>query len=395
MDGFDVVRVAAAWAVVWVATQALGRVARRFGQPGVVGEMAAGILLGPTLLGAVLPDLTRALFGPETLDVLRAGAHVGLVMFMFTVGLDADLAHVRHQAAKAVVVSKVSIIVPMGLGWVLADWLYPRFGGDTRPLAFGLFVATSMAITAFPVLARILQDLGLARTPVGTMAIACAAVDDVVAWVVLAVCVAVAEATAAAGAVWTIVHVGLFAAACIGLLRPALATLPAAPPWAAAALALAGGWVTEHIGVHAVFGAFLVGLAMPRTDAVERSRATIERVLTRPLLPLFFAVVGLSTRLGMLASGAVALAALAVLITAVAGKWAGCALASRATPLVRRGCANGRSGAAPPPGSDPGTLSSQRASVVSIGGAPWVCRSRGSTRNGSALLQTAPRRPSW
>lgn len=318
-------------AVIVLAAYLGGRVAARLGQPRVLGEIVAGIVLGPSILGAVWPAATSTLFPADLLPLLKVMADVGLVLFMFLVGLELDHQHLRGQGHRAVVVSHTSIIVPFLLGAGLGWWLHPRVGGTSSTLAFCLFIGAAMAVTAFPVLARILQETGLDRTRVGAMTLACAAVDDVTAWCVLAVVLAVAQGT---GAGTVVVTVGLAAAFALAMwfgLRPLLARLPEVPAPLAIGLALLGAWATDAIGIHAIFGAFMVGVIMPRTPGdrlvlVDRLEVAVGSLL----LPVFFMLVGLSTRLGLVDTAELWLITAAVLVVAVVGKLGGAGLAAHA-----------------------------------------------------------------
>ncbi|HEU0107268.1 MAG TPA: cation:proton antiporter, partial [Vicinamibacteria bacterium] len=183
---FDPERFLAQLLVIVAATRLVGALAARLRQPRVVGEIAAGLLLGPSLLGRLAPGLSAWLFPPATFPVLLAVSHLGLLFFMFLVGLHLDLGMLRASGRTALVASPVSIVVPLGLGIVVGGVIQPRFAPEVSPLSFALFMGVALSVTAFPVLARILEERGLARTRIGVVAIACAAVDDVTAWCLLA-----------------------------------------------------------------------------------------------------------------------------------------------------------------------------------------------------------------
>ena len=320
-----------ATAVIVLAAYVGGRVAARLGQPRVLGEIVAGIVLGPSILGAVWPAATATLFPAELLPLLKVMADIGLVLFMFLVGLELDHHHLRGQGHRAVVVSHTSIILPFVLGAGLGWWLHPRVGGTSNELAFCLFVGAAMAVTAFPVLARILQETGLGRTRVGSMTLACAAVDDVTAWCVLAVVLAVAQGSGPGPVLVTIAFATWFALTMWFVVRPFLARFHEIPVAVAIGLAFAGAWATDAIGIHAIFGAFMVGVVMPhrasdRLMLVDR----LEVIVGSLLLPAFFMLVGLATRLGLVDTAELWLITLAVLVVAVAGKLGGAGLAARA-----------------------------------------------------------------
>jgi len=326
-----VVIVAASRAVCWIAA--------RFGQPRVVGEITAGILLGPSLLGFLAPRLSAWLFPSATFPVLLAVSHLGLLFFMFLVGLHLDLGMLRASGRTALVTSPVSIVVPLGLGVALAAHVGPRFAPEVSPLAFALFLGLALSVTAFPVLARILEEQGLTRTRIGVVAIACAAVDDVSAWCLLAgVTAYVRAATGGASFVRTVVLLAAFAAAALALLPPVLKKLVSGSPAAclpvAAVCLLTCGAMTEAIGVHALFGAFLAGIAMPRRDDLRQGlEVSLEPVTSVVLLPLFFTSTGLRLDVGWL-QGATAWTAFGlILLAAVGGKLVGSMLAARATGM--------------------------------------------------------------
>lgn len=324
------IRLLLAMAVVVTAARGAGWAISRLGQPRVHGEILAGILLGPSLLGVVWPEALDYVFADEVVDGLRVIAQLGLVLFMFLIGLELDVDQLRGQGRRAMVISHASIVAPMLLGVGLGLWLYPRLGHGTDRLGFVLFVGAAMAVTAFPVLARVLQETGLTHTRLGVMAITCAAIDDVTAWCVLAVVVAIVKSSGPADAALTVVLSVAYVVAMLAVVRPALARLGRVPMWAAVAAALASAWLTEEIGVHAIFGAFMAGAVMPRTERTDDELVT---ALTAPtltfLLPVFFVVVGLATRVDMLDSwylwGVTAL----VTVTAIAGKLGGSMLAAR------------------------------------------------------------------
>jgi Kef-type K+ transport system membrane component KefB len=303
-------------------------VAVRVGQPKVMGEIVAGIVLGPSVLGLVWPTALDTVFDPPVIGALKVLAQIGLVLFMFLVGLEVNLVHLRGSGRQALVVSNVSILLPLVLGGVLALWLYPRYGGDANQVAFTLFIGTAMAITAFPVLARVLQDSGLATTRIGVLALTCAAIDDVTAWCLLSVVVALVHASGPERVFVTFGLLVAFGSALILLVRPLLRRLPRFTVPAALVLAFSSAWLTEQIGVHTIFGAFLAGLIAPRASA-EHLRSSLETMTTLVLLPVFFLVVGLSTRIDLLTSPLLWGVALIVTAVAVAGKFAGSTLASR------------------------------------------------------------------
>ncbi|WP_182882133.1 cation:proton antiporter [Microbispora sp. H10949] len=328
-------------AVIVVTAWLLGMLARRLGQPAVIGEIVGGILLGPTLFGGAIP---RTLFPAEVRPSLTLLADIGVCLFMFLIGLHLDHTLLRGQSRTASVVSVCAMLLPFGLGALLA--LYLAGGGGTGDrVAFVLFMGAAMAVTAFPVLARILTDKGLIDTPIGGLALACAAVGDVLAWALLAV---VAALAGGGGHPWRVLFVVPFAAVLLGVVRPLLARLAARRPVsgpltgvvlvAGAAGLLLSAQATSWMGLHAIFGAFLFGVAMPREGVSalrERVLPWIERICAVVLLPVFFMAAGLKvdlSRLDTVAFGELAL----ILLVAVTGKFGGAYLGARITGVRPR-----------------------------------------------------------
>jgi Kef-type K+ transport system membrane component KefB len=321
-------------ALVIVLARLLGAAARRIGQPPVLGEILAGILLGPTLLHG---RITAALFPPTLIGPLTALADVGVVLFMFVVGYELDMRLIRGRERIAVRVSLGSVALPLALGGGLGVWLAHR-NHVTHVTTFALFIGTAMAATAFPVLARILTDRGLHRTRIGGLALASAAATDVLTWTVLAVVVALAGA---GGEQWRTLLVPLYVAAMFLVVRPLLRRLPGAyrragrltPNVLATVLAglLLSCYATSWMGLHFIFGAFLFGVVMPREDASELREEILERleqISVLVLLPLYFVVSGLSVNLATIGgSGLEELGA--ILAVAIAGKFAGAYLGAR------------------------------------------------------------------
>ena len=336
---FDPERFLVQLVVIIAASRVVGWVAARLGQPRIVGEITAGILLGPSLLGLLAPRLSAWLFPPATFPVLLAVSHLGLFFFMFLVGLHLDLGMLRASGRTALVTSPVSIVVPLGLGLAVAGRIRPRFAPEVSPVAFALFLGLALSVTAFPVLARILEERGLTRTRIGVVAIACAAVDDVSAWCLLAgVTAYVRAATGGASFVRTVLLLVAFAAAAFTLLPPVLKRLVSRSPAAflpvAVVCLLTCAAVTEAIGVHALFGAFLAGIAMPRRDDLRQGlEVSLEAVTSVVLLPLFFASTGLRLDVGWLQGAAAWSAFGLILLAAVGGKLVGSMLAARATGM--------------------------------------------------------------
>jgi Kef-type K+ transport system membrane component KefB len=328
--------------VIVLAARAFGYGARLLGQPPVIGEIAAGIALGPSLFGAWFPEVSAHVFPASSLGLLQILSQVGVILFMFVVGLDLDWASVRRKAHAAVAVSHVSILVPFLLGTLAALPLYQGHAPAGVPFkAFALFMGIAMSITAFPVLARILDERGLSKTPIGSTAITCAAVDDVTAWTLLAFVVAVVTTGGALvllGA--TIAIACLFALLMVTVVRPLLGRLLAERVgrnrFSRDRIALVIGVIfssalaTEVIGVHALFGAFFAGAIMPPDEDFRRGlRERLESFSAVLLLPLFFAFTGLRTQIGLLDDAWAWLTCLAIIALATIGKLGGSAVTAR------------------------------------------------------------------
>jgi Kef-type K+ transport system membrane component KefB len=316
-------------AIIVIAARLLGAAAVRFGQPRILGELLAGMMLGPSLLGGVWPDAS-ARIGPEVTSHLKVLADLGLVLFMFLVGLELDMDHLRRQGRKVVLISQVSIAVPMVLGGLVGLCLYEQLDPPTRRLGFVLFMGVAMSITAFPVLARLLEDTGLLHTRTGALALACAAIDDVSAWCLLAVVVALTGTGSAVEVIATLALVVLYGAVMWTVARPLVARCRRVPPWAAVALAVASAWTTDQIGVHAIFGAFAAGAILPSRDDVSRELTRqLRPVVNHVLLPVYFVTVGMATRVGTLDSVRMWLLCGLVLATAISAKFGGATIAAR------------------------------------------------------------------
>jgi Kef-type K+ transport system membrane component KefB len=328
--------------VVIVVSNLVGWIFTQCGQPSVVGEMIAGVLLGPSLFGLLAPETFAFVFGPSSLEPLRLLSQVGVCLFMFAVGMEMDWAELRQRASAAVLISHAGIAVPSLLAAGLALVLYPRLAPPGAPfVAFALFVAVSMSITAFPVLVRILQDHGIFATSLGRTAAACAAVGDVTAWGLLAFVVAVAKSSDFGSAAICLSLVLVFAGIMFGLVRPNLARwlgraavdnpIPSRGLLATViALVLASALCTQLLGIHALFGSFVAGMVMPRRgDFRGKLAVRIESISSVFLLPIFFASSGLRTEVGLLTSGIDWLICGAIIAIATIGKLGGSVLAAR------------------------------------------------------------------
>ncbi|KMQ60084.1 transporter [Chryseobacterium angstadtii] len=323
-------------------------VARLFGwicmkikQPSVIGEMIAGIVLGPSLLGMYFPEFSAFLFPKESLGNLQFLSQIGLILFMYIVGMELDLSVLRKKAHDAVVISHASIIIPFALGIGLSYFVYQEFAPEgIQFTSFALFIAISMSITAFPVLARIVQERNLQKTKLGTIVITCAAADDITAWCILAAVIAIVKAGSFTSSIYVIIMAIAYVFLMIKIVRPFLKRIGdlqagkntiSKPMVAIFFLTLIlSAYATEVIGIHALFGAFMAGAIMPenakfRTLFIDK----VEDVALVLLLPLFFVFTGLRTQIGLLNDGHLWMTAGFIILTAVAGKFAGSALTAR------------------------------------------------------------------
>lgn len=332
-------------AAVILVSRGLGVVMRWLGQPLVIAEMVAGIALGPSLFGLLWPGAFGALFPAATLGTLKMLSQLGLVLFMFLVGLELDPKLLRGRQRASVMISHTSIVLPFLLGAAAAFWLY----GDYAPqgvafLPFALFLGTAMSVTAFPVLARILTERQLLQSRVGAIAIACAAVDDVTAWCLLAFVVALTRAQGIIEAVYTIGLSLGFIAVMVLAVRPALRSaerrilarggqLTPGMVTAVLFLLLLAAAITELIGIHALFGAFLFGAVLPKESGLAKVLAAKLESVAVLLLPLFFAFSGLRTRIGLVSGLEQWLVVAAIIGLATLGKFGGSTLAARFTGM--------------------------------------------------------------
>jgi K+:H+ antiporter len=340
--------------VIIAVARLAGIAMRAVGQPQVMGEVVGGILLGPSLLGWVAPGVSAALFPAAALPYLKVLSEYGIVFFMFLIGLELDAGLLRGRGHTAVFISHASIIVPFVLGVVLAARLYAEQApAGVHFLSFALFMGASMSITAFPVLARILIERDLLKTKVGAVTIVCAAVDDVTAWCLLAFVVAVVSTSDVAGAARTLALVLAYLAAMLFAVRPLLRRLSAMVERTGRLsqnlvavvflLVLASAAATDAIGIHAIFGGFMMGAILPKDALFTRELVDkLEDFAVVFLLPIYFAYTGLRTRIGLLDTPALWLECALVIGIATAGKFGGSALAARLTGLGwREACALG------------------------------------------------------
>jgi Kef-type K+ transport system membrane component KefB len=337
-------------AIILVVCRLVGIAAKRIGQPQVVGEMIAGVMLGPSLLGLIWPGSTALIFTQESRGILYAGAQLGVGLYMFLVGLEFRTDHFRKRARSAASVSIAGMVVPFILGGLLVLWLIDVpgiFMPKVRYYEGALFLGAAIAITAFPMLARIISERGLSGAPLGTLTLAAGAIDDAAAWCVLAIVLASfgasqsmqiggisigAEVIAIGGSVLygtLMLTVGKKLLA--GLGRKAEREGGVSYPMMAVTLALfcVSAWYADIIGVHAVFGGFILGIAMPRGVYAEDIRRKIEPFVVVFLLPMFFTFSGLNTKLDVLVDPRLLLVGLAILIASILGKGVACWAAAR------------------------------------------------------------------
>jgi Kef-type K+ transport system membrane component KefB len=337
-------------AVIIVLSRVVGLLFRRISQPLVIGEIVAGILLGPSFLGLLAPELAAQLFPAVTIPYLNVLAQLGLIFFMFLVGLELNTDHLRGNGKAALLVSHMSIIVPYFLGGLLALYLYDTLSSsDVGFTSFALFMGAAMSITAFPVLARILTERRLNRTALGALAITCAAVDDVTAWCLLAIVISIVRSGDALSAIPTVLLAILYIFFMFTVARPVFThlserversdsgTLSQGMVALIVVGVLCSAMVTEMIGIHSIFGAFLFGAVLPRGRLFGRALVQKTEDFTIViLLPVFFAYTGLRTQIGLLNSVELWMLCALVILVACVGKFGGATLAARIAGLPWR-----------------------------------------------------------
>ncbi len=322
----------------------MGKLFAYFGQPRVIGEMVAGIMLGPSLLGQkwFWPDAQHFILPADVAPYLGIIAQIGVILYMFLIGLELNAGLIRSKAHATIAISHTSILVPFLLGAILALWLFPLYAPPGKPfMSFALFMGIAMSITAFPVLARILTDRHMETTPLGVVAISCAAIDDVTAWCLLAFVVGIAQAEVG-GAVQTILYAIGYIFIMLVVVRPFairfLGHSSVAPQQRMAVWVLVGllfsAMTAEWIGIHAIFGAFLLGAIIPHDSDVARDfQHKLEDIVKILLLPAFFAYTGMRTEIGLVSGwqawGFTAL----IILVATLGKFGGTFAAARFTGL--------------------------------------------------------------
>lgn len=327
--------------VVLLAVRLFSFLFRYIGQPGVIGEIVAGIVLGPSLLGYFFPQVFGWLFREESLTNLELISQLGLILFMFVIGMELDFGVIRKKINETLVISHAGILVPFFGGIVASYWVYEEYASDqTSFLPFALFIGISMSITAFPVLARIIQERNMTHTQVGTLSIASAANDDVTAWCLLAVVIAIAKAGTFLSALYAVGFTAAYILIMFYIVRPFLkktgevyATGEVINKTFVSFIFLilvVSSTITELIGIHALFGAFMAGVVMPSNIGFRKvMMEKVEDVALVFFLPLFFAYTGLHTEIGLIDTPQLWGICVLLIAVAVAGKFGGCALAAR------------------------------------------------------------------
>lgn len=336
-------------AVILAACKLAGSAAQRLGQPPVVGEMIAGVVLGPSLLGRMAPGLQSELFPTGTSNVvLYTAAQIGLVLYMFIIGLNFDVDHVRQRAGTAAAVSITGTVAPLFVGALAAIPLLGAGGffGDGVNLGMAMmFLGASIAITAFPMLARIIFEKKLTGTSLGTLALACGATADAISWCILAAVLAIhrnspmlAVIAIGGGLLYTLVLLTIGRRGLSPLGRMAEENQGVSPSMLSSVLILlmACAWFTDIIGIYAIFGAFLLGVAMPSGFFAANLTDKLEPLTTKLLLPLFFVYSGLNTQIGLVNTPALWAVTLGLIVVAVVGKGVACAVAARLSKVPMR-----------------------------------------------------------
>jgi Kef-type K+ transport system membrane component KefB len=326
--------------IVLIVARAFGMVAVRVGQPRVMGEVIAGIALGPSLFGVIAPNLQATIFSTDVLPAFGVTANLGLIFFMFLIGMEVDQKQLRGKAVPAAAISNASIALPMLLGIAAALPLYRLLGPDIKFAAFALFMGVAMSITAFPVLARILTERRMLKSPVGSLTIGCAAIDDVSAWFLIALATTIAVSGSFGVVARTIGEALGFVLVMALLVRRVLARMATAfdesgqipSGWFAAIVVgvLLSAYITEAINIDVIFGGFIMGMVMPRhARLTEEVTRRVEDFVVTLLLPLFFVYTGLKTNITLLDRPELWLITAGLVLLAIVGKLAGAAIAAR------------------------------------------------------------------
>ncbi|MFV0469581.1 MAG: cation:proton antiporter [Dysgonomonas sp.] len=327
--------------IILLAVRLFGWICSKIGQPTVIGEIVAGVVLGPSLLGTFLPHISQIIFPETSLGNIGILSQIGLILFMFIVGMELDIKVLKNKANDAVLISHASIIFPFALGIILSYFIYDHFTHqNVHFISFALFMGIAMSITAFPVLARIVHERGINKTPLGALVITCAAIDDITAWCILAAVIAIAKAGSFVSSVYVIMFALIYIIIMFKLIRPFLkrvADLQTSKNLIGKSVIAVfflvlflSAYTTEIIGIHALFGAFLAGVIMPSNLNFRKLFIDkIEDISLVLLLPLFFVYTGLRTQIGLLNEPYLWVVCLCIIIVAITGKFVGSAFAAR------------------------------------------------------------------
>jgi Kef-type K+ transport system membrane component KefB len=343
------------WGVIIVVAWVFGRLGQRLGQPLAVGEIFGGIVLGPSVLGAIWPEGMAWLFPVETKDALQMLAKIGLIFLMFQVGMEFDFGHLRNRSRTVTAVSAFGMAAPFACGLLAGPWLRREFMPDAPWLGFQLFICIALSISALPIMGRILMEMGLERTALGAIAISAAAIDDVIGWILLAVGTALVQAGfQASSLLWQVAGILAFFVALQKLVGPGLLRLwhrhtsgqenPELTPGFLALLLVVlftCCLITHELGIFTLFGAFLFGVSLHREVSLVRAwRSRFSQFVLVALVPIFFTNTGLRTEVGSLTTWTAWIGCGVVLLAAVAGKLGGCYLGARMTGQPRREAAS-------------------------------------------------------
>ena len=319
--------------LIMMVSRIFGAVFRKLKQPSVIGEIIGGIVLGPSVLGFFFPSISHAIFPAVSLQFLQFFSNMGLILFMFIIGMELDINILMKKALTAVAISHTTIIFTFFLGIIAATYLYAGFvPSDIKFSSFALFMGISMSITAFPVLARIVQEKDIAHSPMGRLILTCAAVDDLTAWCLLAIIIAITKAGIISSAIWTIFYSFLFVAVMIFVVRPILTTYGRRRMFngdsvnrsfvvTALSVLFFSAYTTEIIGIHTLFGSFMAGVVMPHDKRFKKIMTEkFEDTAVLLFLPLFFVYTGLRTQLTLLNDWHLWVVCIGIVCTAVIGK---------------------------------------------------------------------------
>jgi Kef-type K+ transport system membrane component KefB len=327
--------------VILATCRGVGFLFKKIGQPNVIGEILAGIILGPSLLGSLLPGVYAFIFPEESFSNIQILSQIGLILFMFTIGMELDINEVRKRWQDTVLISHAGTIVPFALGMLVAYFVYSEYASEHTPfLSFALFIGISLSITAFPVLARIIQERGLTRSHLGAVSLASAANGDITAWCLLAVIVAYAQAGTMQSALYTVLFSALYVVVVLFIIRPLLKmvgvlyhnkeVVDISLVGTMFFILIASAYISEILGLHVLFGAFVAGLFMPENMKFRKiMREKVEDVSLGLLLPLFFVYTGLRTEIGLISGTGMWLLCGVFILVAIVGKFGSTLLAAR------------------------------------------------------------------